>query len=263
MPIAVVTGASRGVGRGVALALGDQGYEVWVTGRTLEGERSITATADEVTKRGGKGVPCRVDHTDDAQVAALFEKLGAQHGALDLLVNNVFKIPEDTMFGVPFWEQRIGMWDDMHSVGLRSHFVASVHAAPWLIAAERGLVANISSFAGGGFQLNVAYGVGKAGVDRLAADMAHDFHPHGVASVSLWPGIVRTEYVLENEADLPFDTKVSESPELTGRVIAALAADGALMERTGKRLVVAELAQHYDIEDIDGRRPPSLRRSKP
>ena len=256
--VAVVTGASRGVGKGVALALGDAGMRVYLTGRTLEGELSLRATADEVDRRGGEAVPVRVDHADDAQVAALFERVARDAGGLDVLVNNVFTIPRERMWGVPFWEQPIHLWDAMHTVGLRSHYVASVHAAPLLIAREGGLIANISSFAGAGFQLNVAYGVGKAAVDRLAADMAHDLAPHRVASVSLWPGIVRTEWILSQD-ELPFSTEVSESPELTGRAVAALAADPDVMAKTGRVLVVAELAREYDVRDVDGTRPPSLR----
>ncbi|HJL14544.1 MAG TPA: SDR family NAD(P)-dependent oxidoreductase [Sandaracinaceae bacterium LLY-WYZ-13_1] len=256
--VAVVTGASRGVGRGVALALGDAGYTVYVTGRTVEGERSVGATADEVSRRGGRGVAVRCDHADDVQVEALFARVRDEAGALDVLVNNAFAIPNAELWGVPFWEQPIHIWDTMHSVGLRSHYVASVFAAPLLIEAERGLVANVSSFAGAGFQLNVAYGVGKAAVDRLAADMAHDLRPHGVASVSLWPGIVRTEWVMAMD-EPPFPTEVTESPEYTGRAVAALASDPRVMDKSGTVQVVAELAEEYGFDDVDGTRPPSLR----
>lgn len=256
--IAVVTGASRGVGKGVALALGEAGMTVYVSGRTVEGELSIEATARAVSERGGRGVAVRCDHADDDQVRRLFARVQSEQGRLDVLVNNVFAIPKDKLWGVPFWQQRVGIWDEMHSVGLRSHYVASVYAAPALLKSERGLIVNISSFAGGGFQLNVAYGVGKAGVDRLAADMARDLQPHEVTCVSLWPGIVRTEWVRALE-DAPFPTEVTESPEYTGRAVAALAADPQALAKTGQRLVVAELAQEYDFDDIDGTRPPSLR----
>ena len=146
----------------------------------------------------------------------------------------------------------------MHQVGLRSHYVASVYAAPLLLE-SKGLIANISSFGGASYQVNVAYGVGKAGVDRLASDMAHELAPHGVCCVSLYPGIVRTERVLAGE--LPFPTDNSESPELTGRAIAALFADTKRMEKTGRTLVVAELAEDYDFTDVDGTRPASLRQT--
>jgi dehydrogenase/reductase SDR family protein 1 len=260
--VAVVTGASRGVGRGVALALGDAGMTVVVTGRTLEAAGaglSLSATADEVTARGGRGIAMRCDHTKDDEVRDVFRRVEAELGRLDVLVNNVFQIPSEPMWGVPFWQQSIAMWDQMHSVGLRSHYVASVFAAPLMVRQKRGLIANISSFGGAGFQLNVAYGVGKAGVDRLARDMAHDLKPHGIATLSLWPGVVRTEYILAQREHLPFPIDVSESPEFTGRAVAALAKDPMLMEKTGQVLVVAELAAEYGFTDVDGSRPPSLR----
>lgn len=257
-PVAVVTGASRGVGKGIALALGEAGFTVYVTGRTTEDRGdglTIGATADAVSARGGRGIAVRCDHAVDDDTAALFERVRREHGKLDVLVNNVFAIPNEKLWGVPFWQQPIHIWDAMHTVGLRSHYVASVHAAPLLIAAK-GLVVNISSFAGGSYQLNVAYGVGKAGVDRLARDMARDFRPHGVTSVSLWPGIVRTEWV-EGADELPFSTEVSESPELTGRAVLALFRDAD--RETGKVHIVAELAQRYGFTDIDGTQPESLR----
>ena len=245
------------------MALGAEGATVYVSGRTLEetGEGlggSLRKTAAQIDSRGGLGVPVRCDHGVDEDVQALFARVEAEQGRCDILVNNVFAIPSGKLFETPFWEQPIGFWDTMHQVGLRSHYVASVYAAPLLLASQ-GLIANISSFGGAGYQVNVAYGVGKAGVDRLARDMAHDLRPHGVCSVALYPGIVRTERVLAGE--LPFPTDVSESPELTGRAVAALFADPKRMEKTGQTLVVAELAQEYDFNDVDGTRPRSLRQT--
>ena len=263
--IAVVTGGSRGVGRGVALGLGDIGATVYITGRSTDPAAppgTIDETARAVTERGGKGVPVRTDHDDDDDVRALFDRVRAESGRLDVLVNNAFAIPRTKMFGVPFWEQPLSIWDTQHRVGLRSHYIASALAAPLMIESGGGLIANISSFGGAGFVLNVAYGVGKAGVDRLARDMAHELKPHGVTSVSLWPGVVRTEYILENKDALPFDLTVSESPELTGRAVAALARDDKVLEKTGKVLVVAELAAEYGFTDVDGTQPPSLRAAR-
>ncbi len=261
-PVALVTGATRGIGKGVALALADAGWVVAFTGRTEEGPLSLRTTAEAIRERGGEPVPIRCDHGDDDEVAAAFATLRDRAHRLDLLVNNVFAIPSGDFWTKPFFELPIELWDQMHRVGLRSHFVASWHAAPLLIESGRGLIANISSFAGRSYQLNVAYGVGKGGVDRLAYDMAEELRPHGVAAVTLWPGIVRTEWVMENRAALPFSLDVSESPELTGRVIAALAADPDRMNHSGERLVVAELAERYDITDVDGSQPPSLRRPR-
>ena len=256
---ALVTGATRGVGRGIALALADAGWTVFVTGRTREGERSLSATVDAVRRRGGRGHACPCDHTDDAQVAAVFETVDREAGRLDLLVNNVFAMPDGAFWERSFWELPPSHWDRVHAVGLRSHYVASALAAPRLFAAPRGLIVNISSFAGARYQLDVAYGVGKAGVDRLAADMARELKPRGVAAVSLWPGIVRTEYVEALESP-PFPTEVTESPEYTGRAVAHLAEDPDVLEVTGQVLVVAELAERYGFDDVDGTRPPSLRR---
>jgi len=265
--VAVVTGASRGVGRGIALALGGLGATVYLTGRTLEPRDgglggSLRETAEAIAARGGVAVPVQVDHRDDEAVAALFSRVDAERGRLDILVNNVFWLPDGPLFGTPFWEQPISVWDAMHDIGLRSHYVAAAYGAPLMVRARKGLIANISSFGGANYQINVAYGVGKAGVDRLAADMAHDLRPHGVVSVSLWPGIVRTERILamERAGQLPWSLDNSESPELTGRAVAALAADEAALERSGRVLVVAELASEYGFTDIDGRTPRSLRR---
>ncbi len=263
--VAVVTGGSRGVGRGIALGLGDAGATVYVTGRTVEEGAAplpgtIGETAAEVTRRGGRGVAIRCDHRDDAAVEAVFREVREREGRLDVLVNNVFAVPDDRVFGVPFWEQPLSMWDVMHTVGLRSHYVASVLAAPIMIAAGRGLIVNVSSPGGAGYMINVAYGVGKAGVDRLAADMAHELRDKGVAAVSIHPGLVKTERVIAMARVVEgIDLSGAESPELSGRAVAALAADPGVMSKTGKVLAVAELAEEYGFTDIDGSRPRPLR----
>ena len=261
--VAIVTGGSRGIGKGVALALGETGATVYVTGRTRRGNApaiggTIDDTADEVTARGGRGIACPCDHANDAEVAAVFERVDADHGRIDLLVNNVFAIPDGPMYGVAFWEQPIGVWDTLIDVGLRSHYVASVHAAKRMAAARAGMIANISSFGAASYQVNVAYGVGKAALDRMTRDTARDLAKFGVTVVSLWPGIVRTERVLAGQ--FPYDTSVSESPELTGRAILAIAGDPERASRSGKAHVVAELAAEYGFTDVDGTTPASLRK---
>lgn len=263
--VALVTGGSRGLGKGVALALGDAGATVYITGRSVEEGQAplpgtILATAQDVKERGGEGIALPCDHRDDDAVREAIAKIGEEQGRLDILVNNVFAVPDGPLFGVPFWEQPLHFWDDMHAVGLRSHYVASVFAVPLMLDQKAGLIVNISSFGGDSFQLNVAYGVGKAGVDRLAADMAHDLKPHGITAISLWPGIVRTERILEQIDELPFSLKHSESPEFTGRAVVALATDPDVNRHTGSVQVVAELAELYGFTDIDGSQPRSLRR---
>ena len=260
----MVTGGSRGIGKGVALALGEIGATVYITGRTRRGEApiggTIDDTADEVSRRGGRGIAVACDHADDDQVAAVFERVDAEAGPLDLLVNNVFAIPPGPLYNVAFWDQPLATWDTLIDIGLRAHYVASVFAAKRMVAARRGLIANISSFGAASYQVNVAYGVGKAALDRLTRDSAKDLAPFGVAVVSLWPGIVRTERVLAGE--FPYDTTISESPELTGRAVVALAGDPDRMARSGKAHVVAELAAAYGFTDTDGTTPPSLRKPR-
>jgi len=263
--IAVVTGASRGVGKGIALGLGEAGATVYVTGRSVEPRNgrdalpgTIGETSDLVTAAGGRGVAVRCDHANDADVAALFERVKKDHGRIDILVNNAFAIPDGKLVA-PFWELPIDHWDVMHRVGLRSHYVASWFAAPTMIAAKGGLIVNVSSFGAKIQAVNVAYGVGKAGVDRMTRDMGRELKPHGVAVVSLWPGIVKTERLLVDDR-LGFDPSNGESPTLSGRAVAAVAGDAERMSKTSQALVVAELAREYGFTDIDGSVPVSMKR---
>lgn len=254
--VAVVTGASRGIGKGIALALGDAGATVYVTGRTVtEGQAplpgTIGATAREVTARGGKGVAVRVDHGEDEQIRALFEQVRAEQGKLDILVNNVFKVPDPPVWGGRFWEHPISIWDDMVGIGLRAHYVASVYGAPLLVEQQNGLIVNISSPGARMYLFSTAYGVGKCGVDRLSADMAHELREFGVASICLWPGAVKTEFVLDQleKGQARLDLDQAESPIFTGRAVVALALDPDVLEKTGKTHIVANLAKEYGFED--------------
>jgi dehydrogenase/reductase SDR family protein 1 len=262
--IAVVTGASRGVGKGIALGLGEAGATVYVTGRTVEAGAlpgTIGETAAAVTALGGHGIAVACDHDDDAQTQALFARVQREAGRLDVLVNNAFAVPDGKLVA-PFWELPIAQWDVMHRVGLRSHYVASVAAAPIFVAQRRGTIVNVSSFGAKIYAVNVAYGVGKAGVDRMSRDMARELRPHGVCVVSLWPGIVRTERLLAEPDRLGFDPTNGESPQLSGRAVAAIAADEDRMKKSGQALVVAELALEYGFTDIDGSQPASMRRDE-
>ena len=255
--VAIVTGASRGVGKGIAIGLGEAGATVYVTGRTVAPgpwPGTIGETAEAVTAAGGRGIAVPCDHADDAQVRALFERVDAEAGRLDVLVNNAFAIPEGRVLG-KFWELPIAQWDTMHAVGLRSHYVASWFAAPRMIAAGRGLVVQVSSAGAKIHAVNVAYGVGKAGVDRMARDMARELAPHGVCVVSLWPGVVKTERLLLEPARIGFDPSRGESPVVSGRAVVAIAADPQRMARSGKPWMVGDLARAYGFTDVDGSVP--------
>jgi len=266
--VAVVTGASRGVGQGIATALGSHGYTVYVTGRTQRPGSSALAgtvhdTAAAVTAAGGRGVAVPVDHRDDTAAAALFEQIARDEGRLDILVNNAALIRDELQRDAPFWEKPLNASTDLLDVGLRSSLVASYHAAPLLTAADRGLVVFTSAPGAVRYQYGAAYGVHKAGMDRLAADLAVDFRPFGVAAVSLWLGAVLTErlrqIIANGGPELAYLTDIAETPEFTGHVIAALAADPDVLTVSGRTLIGAEVARQYGITDAGGRQPPSVR----
>ena len=265
--IAVVTGASRGAGKGIALALADTGATVYVTGRTAaDGDSelpgSLASTVEEINARGGTGVAVVCDHGDDEQVAGLFDRVKVEHGRLDILVNNAFAIPDGITAKKPFWEKGLRQQLPL-DVGLRSSYVASFYAAPLLLDGGR-LVVNTSSFGGTCYMHGPAYGAVKAGVDKMAHDMAVDFQPYGVAVISLWMGLLRTERtapLFANAAGSRYEGLManSESAEFPGRVIAALAAAPNRMDYTGRVHVNAELAAELGVSDIDGKQPASHR----
>jgi NAD(P)-dependent dehydrogenase (short-subunit alcohol dehydrogenase family) len=248
-PVAVVTGASRGAGRGIATALLGAGWRVYLTGRT-------------VTDPGDGGVVVLVDHRDDGQVAALFDRVADECGTLDLLVNNAAAVHDDLTGSKPFWEKPIELVDVL-DVGLRSAYVASWHAAPLMVAAGRGLITFTSSPGSVCYMHGPAYGAQKAGVDKLAADMAVDFAGTGVATASIWMGILLTEKFRAafdgHPEALAATAEHAETPEFTGHLIDALWRDPALSELSGQTLIGAELAARYGITDAEGRQPPSHR----
>jgi len=264
--VAVVTGSSRGIGRGIAIALGEQGATVYVTGRTSgTGELTIDGTARAVTEAGGRGVPVRCDHAVDAEIGELFERVGNDHGRLDVLVNNVYKIPDPPAWSGGFWEHPIQAWDDQVGIGLRAHYVASWYAAPLLFAAAPGsLILNVSSPGGQAYLYSSSYGAGKAGLDRLTADMAIELRDRGVSAIVLYPGAVTTEFVVEQARTRGFDLTDAQTPLFVGRTAAALAAAPNLAARSGSILWVEDLAEEFDIVDERGRRPPGYpRRVRP
>jgi NAD(P)-dependent dehydrogenase (short-subunit alcohol dehydrogenase family) len=249
--VVLVTGGSRGVGKGIAQELGSLGATVYVTGRTV-------AALDV----GDACIPVVCDHTDDQQVHAVFDRIASEQGHLDVLVNNAWggyeRMIEDGAFtwSLPFWRQPLWRWDAMFSAGVRAHYVAACLAARGMVERRRGLIVNISTWAAQKHIGNVPYGVAKAATDKMTRDMAHELREHNVAVVSLYPGLVRTEKVMEAAAFL--DLSNSESPRFSGRAVAALATDLRLMEKTGTVVVAAACAKEYGFSDIDGKQPAPL-----
>jgi NAD(P)-dependent dehydrogenase (short-subunit alcohol dehydrogenase family) len=247
--VAVVTGASRGAGRGIATALLSAGWRVYLTGRT-------------VTDLGDAGIAVTVDHRDDAQVTALFGRVAEECGTLDLLVNNAASISDHLTSRKPFWEKPLELGDVL-DVGLRSAYVASWHAARLMVPNGRGLIAFTSSPGSVVYMHGPAYGAQKAGIDKLAADMAVDFEGTGVCTVSIWMGILLTEKfrsAFDGHPDALAETaRHAETPEFTGHLLDALWRDPELAQLTGQTLIGAEVATRYGITDVDGRQPPSHR----
>ncbi|WP_179475764.1 SDR family NAD(P)-dependent oxidoreductase [Mycolicibacterium vinylchloridicum] len=265
--VAVVTGASRGAGAGIAHALGRHGATVYVTGRSEKRDGpavsgTIDETAEMVTAAGGTGIAVRVDHSDDEQVESLFARVADEQGRVDILVNNAAIIRDEMMGRTKFWEEPLSVVDTL-DVGVRSSYVATVLAAPLMIPQQRGLVVFTSSSGAVHYAFGPAYGVPKAAVDKMAADMAVDFKEFGIASLSLWMGSLLTDRVRKIIASKPEKfghiLETAETPELTGHVIWALYHDPALMELSGQTLIGAELAVNYGIKDEDDRQPPSYR----
>jgi dehydrogenase/reductase SDR family protein 1 len=248
---AVVTGGSRGVGRGIAKRLVASGARVYVSGRSEADLASIDGA-----------IPIRCDHRDDAQVDTMFRRILDEAGAVDVLANSVWGGYEGMMengeftWMTPFWQQPRWRWDAMFGAGVRAYFVACQLAAPSMVAAKRGLIVNISFWAAQKHIGNLPYGVSKAATDKLTFDLAHELRPHGVAAISLYPGMVRTEKVMEAAAWL--DLSNSESPEFIGDVVVGLATDPNVMELSGKSVVAAERARAYGIREADGKEPRPL-----
>ena len=277
--VAVVTGASRGIGKGYALGLADEGAAVYVTGRTVEpnsfvipgtdGEilpGSITETAEEVTRRGGKGIPVKVDHGDNAQIAALFEQVKREQGRLDILCNNATSNPPDVGVNAGFWEKSLDYWQ-LFEVGVRSAYVAAWHAAHIMIPQKSGLIVCTSSYAGASYGHGALFDAGKSALDRLAYGMARELKPHNVTSISLWHALTLTERTQRTLKKFPervahINLSLAQSPELAGRVVAALAKDENRIRWTGVTGITVELAEAYGITDREGKLAPSQRKTR-
>lgn len=270
--VALVTGASRGIGKGIAVALAREGATVYVTGRTVkEGDYylpgTVGQTAADCDAAGGKGIAVACDHGDDGQVAALFAQIHAEQGRLDILVNNAFLLSDDLIEPGGFWEKPLSnleMWE----VGVRSNYVAAWHAAQIMVPQKSGLIVAISGFAATTYTYGVVFGTSKTAVGRMSRDMAVELKPHGVAALTLWQGLTMTEKAKDNLAKMgdkmttSITSMTGSSVEHPGRVIAALATDPDIMARSGGEFVTAELAMEYGITDVDGTVIPSARATR-
>jgi dehydrogenase/reductase SDR family member 1 len=251
--VALVTGATRGIGKGVVIELANSGAIVYATGRTI---------SEGTFPHSTEIIPVRCDHTNDREVDAVFHRIIDEQGRIDILVNNVWGGYENMVengeftWSRPFWQQPLWRWDAMFAAGVRAHYVASANAARTMVAQRSGLIVNISFWAAQKHIGNVPYGASKACTDKLTSDMSHELREFNVAVVSLYPGLVRTEKVMEAAAYL--DLSNSESPQFIGRSVAALAADPNIMSKSGQVIVAANVAQEYGFEDIDGKRPRPL-----
>ena len=269
--VAVVTGASRGIGKGIAVELGLAGATVVLTARSVEPgpvAGTIGETVAEIEAGGGRAIGMACDHHDDDAVREVFARVEDEHGRLDVLVNNVYSaIDLAPWLGTPFWEMPVEAWDQVIDIGVRSHYVAAVLSASMLLETS-GLIVNVSSSGAVQYAHNVVYGVGKAALDKMTADMAHELEPHRVAVASLWPGLVRTEIVelgarrtddgravLDLPGEGTFDLADAETPRFVGRGVVALADDPAVMRHSGHALLTSALAEMYGFTDVDGTLP--------
>lgn len=267
--VAIVTGASRGVGKGIAIALGAAGWMVYVSGRSeREGQTgalpgTIAASAEAVNEAGGRGIAVACDHRDDGQTEALVQRAVQEQGHVDVLVNNVFAVPDDLMVPAPFWQRPKSHWDLMIDLGLRTHYIAACAVAPHMTERGSGLIVNISSPGARCYIHSPIYGIGKAGADKMVADIARELEPLGVTALSLWLGVVTTERTQAAMAAAPeaFEALKPglESPQFAGRVIHALCERDDLISRTGRAWYSAELGQELGVTDLDGHRPASYR----
>ncbi|HYE00434.1 MAG TPA: SDR family NAD(P)-dependent oxidoreductase [Alphaproteobacteria bacterium] len=272
--IALVTGASRGAGAAIARVLGEAGATVYVTGRSSRGAGTteglpgtVEDAAEAVTAAGGRGIACRLDHTDAAAVEGLAGRIAAESGRLDLLVNNAWggyeHHPGVEAFMRPFWEQPIEGWERMFGAGVRAHWLASRACAPLLTAgataARPALVVSTVAWAFDAYLQNLLYDAAKAAIIRMSFGLAQELRPRHVASLAVAPGWMRTERVMQAHAESPFDLSPTESPAYLGRAIAALAADPAAMAQTGRLATAGELARRYGFTDEDGRQPEPFR----
>jgi NAD(P)-dependent dehydrogenase (short-subunit alcohol dehydrogenase family) len=269
--VAIVTGASRGIGKGIACALGEEGATVYVTGRTVNsGEHplpgTLAQTVAEVEERGGKGIAAPMDLACDDQIAAVFERIRAEQGRLDILVNNAMSIPDAMTQRIGFWDKPLSAWE-IWDTGVRAAYICAWHAARMMVPQGSGLIAALSGYVGVTYTYDVIFGTTKTATDRMMRDMAQELAGTGVTALSLWQGFTYTERAQENLRSVPgmaqqLNSAVGSSPEFPGRIVAALACDPQLAAKSGGTFINAELAADYGLTDIDGRTIPSLRETR-
>ena len=284
--VCIVTGATRGIGKGIALQLGEKGAKVYITGRTVDppnGSKvggSLRETAEEIKARGGDCIPVQCDHSKDEDIERLFEQVKRENdGQLDVLVNNAYSAVNAVFnnIDVQFWDQPASMWDTVNNVGLRNHYICSVYAARMMVPRKQGLIVNVSSPGGLRYLFNTAYGIGKEACDRMAADCGHELYSSNVAFISLWPGPVGTEELMSSLSDnpnepipkqaLPPGMKKSsrariqnmfqggETAEYVGQCISALATDPNIMKKSGKIVLTCDVGKEHGLKDKDGHVP--------
>ena len=270
--VALVTGASRGIGKGIAIELGVAGATVYLTGRTVNATPGLPGTlgetVEEIRRLGGDAIAVQCDHADDKAVRAVFDRIVADHDRLDLLVNNATAMDDyHDSIGKPFWELSVATWESTMNVGLRSHFVASQMAAPIMVRQGRGMIVNVSSIGAFEYLLSVPYGTCKGALHKLTHDTAIELVPHNVTVTSIWPGLVITEPILlvaEKQPDghlelMGVDLRVAETPRFSGRAVVAIATDPKPLRFAGQPLICAQLARDYGFTDLDGNLPPVIR----
>jgi dehydrogenase/reductase SDR family member 1 len=268
----LVTGASRGIGKGIAIELGVAGATVYLTGRSVTPQPGLPGTlgetVEEIKRLGGNAVALACDHANDATARAVFDRIAADHNRLDILVNNATAMDDyHDSIGKPFWELSPSTWDSTMNVGLRSHFIATQMAAPVMVRQGRGMIVNVSSIGSQEYLLSVPYGACKAALHKLTHDTAVELVPHNVTVTSIWPGLVVTEPILavaETKPDghlelLGVDLRVAETPRFSGRAVVALATDPNPLRFAGQALICAQLAHDYGFTDLDGNMPPVIR----
>ena len=249
--IALVTGGTRNVGNGIALALGEAGATVYVTGRSIT-DKNVKS----ITKTGGKGIAIICNHENDIEVKAVFEQIEKTEGKLDILVNNAWggynrlrnrKEYSGFKWKAPFWEQPLELWDEMNDVGVRSNYISSYYASKLMLKQKHGLIVNISFYAARKYYGNVIYGVSKAAVDKMTMDMSEELKKNKITCVSLYPGYIDDKKKASNPK--------KETSIFVGRAIVAMSSDKNIIKKTGQILVAAELAREYGFTDIDGTQP--------